>query len=116
MHVTSLAWMLSEMGFLSGSNQLRITFRLTGGLMSNAVTKTLVSPAQRAPLLDTDELAKVLNVTSRHIRRLVAERRIPFVKVGRFVRFDPSELDVWLDQQRVEVVRRGSRAARSAGR
>jgi hypothetical protein len=36
----------------------------------------------------------------------VAERRIPFVKVGRFVRFDPGELDVWLDQQRVDVVRR----------
>jgi excisionase family DNA binding protein len=52
-------------------------------------------------LLDTDEVAMALRVTPRHVRRLVAERRIPFVKVGRFVRFDPGELDVWLDQQRV---------------
>ena len=60
--------------------------------------------AQRAPLLDTDEVAVALRVTPRHVRRLVAERRIPFVKVGRFVRFDPGELDIWLDQQRVDVV------------
>jgi excisionase family DNA binding protein len=66
-------------------------------------------------LLDTDEIAKVLCVTPRHIRRLVAERRIPFVKVGRFVRFEPGELDVWLDQQRVDVVRRGPRVP-GAGR
>jgi hypothetical protein len=33
----------------------------------------------------------------------VAERRIPFLKVGRFVRFDPGELNVWLDDHRVDV-------------
>ena len=38
-----------------------------------------------------------LGTTRRHVQRLVAERRMPFVKVGRFVRFDPAALDVWLD-------------------
>jgi excisionase family DNA binding protein len=71
--------------------------------MSTAISKTSV---HRTPLLDTDEVAIALRVSPRHVRRLVAERRIPFVKVGRFVRFDPGELDVWLDQQRVDVVRR----------
>ena len=80
--------------------------------MSAAIANTSVLPALAGPLLDTDALAKVLNVTPRHVRRLVAERRIPFVKVGRFVRFDPAELDVWLDQQRVDVVPRSSRTAR----
>jgi excisionase family DNA binding protein len=75
--------------------------------MSTAISKTSVASVHRAPLLDTDEVAKVLRVSPRHVRRLVAERRIPFVKVGRFVRFDPGELDVWLDQQRVDVIRRG---------
>ncbi len=83
--------------------------------MSTAVSKTSVPPAHRAPLLDTDEVAKVLRVRPRHVRRLVAERRIPFVKVGKFVRFDPGELDVWLDQQRVEV-KRGVSGSRAAGR
>jgi excisionase family DNA binding protein len=56
-------------------------------------------------LLDTGEVATVLRVTPRHVRRLVAERRIPFLKVGRFVRFDPTALNEWLEEQRVEAVR-----------
>lgn len=65
-------------------------------------------------LLGIDALAESLGVKPRFVRRLVAERRIPFLKVGRFVRFDPGELDVWLDRQRVEVKRSapGSRTAR----
>jgi len=39
----------------------------------------------------------------RHVRRLVSERRIPYLKVGRFVRFDPAELATWLDERRVDV-------------
>lgn len=84
--------------------------------MSTAISTSSVPPADRAPLLDTDEVAKALGVTPRHVRRLVAERRIPFVKVGRFVRFDAGTLDVWLDQQRVDVVRRGSRDVGTASR
>jgi excisionase family DNA binding protein len=53
--------------------------------------------------MDIHAVAEVLGVTPRHIHRLVAERRIPYVKVGRFVRFDPAELSIWLDGQRVEV-------------
>lgn len=84
--------------------------------MSTAVSRTPAPPAHRAPLLDTDEVAKVLRVTPRHVRRLVAERRIPFIKVGRFVRFDSGQLNVWLEEQRVDVVERGSAAAGPAGR
>jgi excisionase family DNA binding protein len=53
------------------------------------------------PLLDSDAVAKVLGITRRHVQRLVSERRIPYIKVGRFVRFDPGELNVWLDAQPV---------------
>jgi excisionase family DNA binding protein len=51
-------------------------------------------------LLTIDQLAEQLGVTQRHVRRLVAERRIPFLKVGRFVRFDPSDVGTWLDVTR----------------
>jgi excisionase family DNA binding protein len=63
------------------------------------------SPAEAltSPLIDIRGVAQVLGVTPRHIQRLVAERRIPYLKIGRFVRFDRAELDVWLDQQRREV-------------
>jgi excisionase family DNA binding protein len=40
-------------------------------------------------LIDITTLADRLGDSVRHIRRLVAERRIPYLKVGRFVRFDP---------------------------
>jgi excisionase family DNA binding protein len=52
-------------------------------------------------LLTMDELAERLGVTHRHVRRLVAERRVPFLKVGRFVRFDPAKISAWLDSNRV---------------
>ena len=75
-------------------------------------TTTAAGSTGRSPLLDVDGVARALGVTPRHIRRLVAERRIPFFKVGRFVRFDPGELDLWLEQQRVDVRRSASSLAR----
>ncbi|HXY42924.1 MAG TPA: helix-turn-helix domain-containing protein [Acidimicrobiales bacterium] len=53
-------------------------------------------------LLDVAGLSARLGVTERHVRRLVAERRIPFVKVGKFVRFDPSAIAGWLERATVE--------------
>ena len=53
-------------------------------------------------LIDLPTLAERLGVNQRHIRRLVAERRIPFVKWGHLLRFDLDEIDPWLDQHRRE--------------
>ena len=54
----------------------------------------------REPLMDLPALAERLGVNHRHIRRLVAERRIPFLKWGHLLRFDPAEIDAWLDGAR----------------
>ena len=62
--------------------------------------------ALEGSLLDPDDLARRLNVTSRFVRRLVAERRIPFVKIGRSVRFDPADVDAWVEQAKVPVTTR----------
>ena len=43
-------------------------------------------------LLTIDQLAERLGVSIRHIRRLIAERRVPYLKVGWFIRFDPAEI------------------------
>jgi excisionase family DNA binding protein len=50
--------------------------------------------------LTMDELAERLGVTRRHVRRLVAERRVPFLRVGKFIRFDPTKIAAWLDAAR----------------
>jgi excisionase family DNA binding protein len=52
------------------------------------------------PLLDLPGVAKRLNVNQRHVRRLVAERRIPYLKWGHLLRFDPAEIEAWLDRAR----------------
>jgi excisionase family DNA binding protein len=51
-------------------------------------------------LLDIAAVAEHLGVTVRHVRRLVAEQRIPFIKWWHLIRFDPVELREWLDQAR----------------
>jgi excisionase family DNA binding protein len=51
-------------------------------------------------LLTIDQLAEHLGVTPRHVRRLIAERRVPFLKVGRLVRFDPGDIASWLHATR----------------
>ena len=51
-------------------------------------------------LLNITELADFLGVNTRHVRRLVAERRIPFLKWGGHLHFDPVEIDAWLDRWR----------------
>jgi excisionase family DNA binding protein len=56
---------------------------------------------QLPTLLDIPSLAQHLGVTERHIRRLVFEKRIPYVKVGRLVRFDPTEIAGWIDGSRM---------------
>ena len=54
-------------------------------------------PDLPARLLDITSLAEYLGVNTRHVRRLVAERRVPFIKWGHLIRFDPVEIQAWLD-------------------
>jgi len=54
----------------------------------------------RPPLIDLHAVATRLGVNDRFVRRLVAEDRITFYKVGRLLRFDPAEVEAWLDRAR----------------
>ena len=50
--------------------------------------------AEAAPvLLDVDEVARRLGTKPRFVRRLIAERRIEYHKVGRHVRISEAALD-----------------------
>jgi len=51
-------------------------------------------------LVTITEVAEALGVDVRHIRRLVHERRIPYIKWGHLVRFDPVEIRAWIDSNR----------------
>lgn len=54
-------------------------------------------------LLGVAGVAERLGTTERFVRRLVAERRVPFHKVGKYVRFDPRDIDDYLAERRVEA-------------
>ena len=56
-------------------------------------------------LLDVAGLADRLGVGERLIRRLVDQRRIPFHKIGKYVRFDREEVSQWVDRCKVDAVR-----------
>lgn len=76
------------------------------------------------PLLDVDELAARLNISVRHVRRLVAERRVPYLKVGHLVRFEPAAINEWVqgltactglgegDRSAITLASRGDRRGR----
>jgi excisionase family DNA binding protein len=58
-------------------------------------------------LLSIPEVAERLGVNVRHIRRLVHERRIPFVKWGHLIRFKPTDIDQWINANTVELGQHG---------
>lgn len=61
-------------------------------------------PTTSTRLIDLPAIAERLGVNQRHIRRLVAERRIPYIKWGHLLRFDPAEVDQWVARHRVAPV------------
>jgi excisionase family DNA binding protein len=67
------------------------------------------------PLLDLAGAGQYLCVGERFVRRLVAERRIDYVKVGRFVRIKQSALDEFLQAGSVSGVTRWARTGTSCG-
>jgi excisionase family DNA binding protein len=69
---------------------------------------TLATTSTLPQLLTIDQLAEQLNVSVRHVRRLVAERRVPYLKVGKFVRFDPTDIASWLERSRVTTAQTSS--------
>lgn len=76
---------------------------------SPTVTETLekqqymATTTQTRRIVDIEGAAEHLTVTVRFMRTLVADRRVPHLKVGKFVRFDLDELGAWLDTCRVEA-------------
>ncbi|MEU7473213.1 excisionase family DNA-binding protein [Streptomyces sp. NPDC044984] len=65
--------------------------------------------------LSVDQVAELLGTTSRFPRRLIEERRIRYVKVGRHVRIPESAVDEFLRARTVEPIRRSrSRYGRAA--
>lgn len=51
-------------------------------------------------LLTAKEVASQLNVPTSWVYRAAREGQLPCVRCGRYRRFDPRDVDGWIDQQR----------------
>jgi excisionase family DNA binding protein len=72
--------------------------------MTTYMAPTRTTTVHQLPaLLTIEDVAEHLGVTVRHVRRLVAERRIPFIKWGHLLRFDPSQIAEWLASRHVPI-------------
>lgn len=58
-------------------------------------------PPQSAPLMTVIQVAELLGISTPYVYRLVHERRIPHLKFGHYVRFDPADLHRWLNEAKV---------------
>jgi excisionase family DNA binding protein len=67
-------------------------------------TTPLSTPALPKLLLTVEEAAQHINMSPRYVRRLVAERRIVFYRVGRAVRLAPADLSAHVNSGRVEPI------------
>jgi len=54
--------------------------------------------------LSVDEAAEYLSTSVRFVRRLIAERRIRFYKLGRHVRLKRADLDAFVQAGKVEAI------------
>ena len=59
-----------------------------------------VIASTQAKLVDIAWVADRLDVSVRHVRRLAQEKRVPFIKWGHLLRFDPDEIERWIDGAR----------------
>ena len=53
-------------------------------------------------LIRANQAAEMLGIGISRLRQLCSERGIPYVKLGRSVRFDPQRLQQWVAEKCVE--------------
>lgn len=51
-------------------------------------------------LLKAEQVAETLNLARKTVVTMAREGRLPSIRIGRFYRFDPSEIDRWIQQNR----------------
>ena len=56
-------------------------------------------------LLNIKEASEYLGIPTKSLYKLVWQRRIPFVKIGKALRFDKERLDKWIEENTVEEIK-----------
>ena len=72
-----------------------------GEAMTQTAAGRGVATGGPAPLLTVGQAAEYLRTGERFVRRLVSERRLPYVKLGKYVRIERAALDAFIESGRV---------------
>lgn len=54
-------------------------------------------------LLTRDNIAENLGLSVRTIDAMVKQRKIPVVRIGRKVRFNPNEIEKWINKREIKT-------------
>jgi excisionase family DNA binding protein len=57
---------------------------------------------QEGELLTYDQMSRYLSITPNTLRIWVMQKRIPYLKIGKNVRFYASDVHEWLSKQAIE--------------
>jgi excisionase family DNA binding protein len=76
------------------------SLRLSTPVFTNSAQASGVGASSLPALVDIETVSQALGISTRQVRRFVAQSQIPFVRVGHLIRFDPNELSQWLDARR----------------
>jgi excisionase family DNA binding protein len=55
------------------------------------------------PLIGISDMARLLGVRLKTLYSWVHQRKIPYVKVGRLVKFDQKDIATWIAERKVKV-------------
>jgi len=55
------------------------------------------------PLWNIESACQHLNISESKMRSLIFKKKIPFIKVGRAIRFQKEEIEQWLEGQSVKT-------------
>jgi len=55
-------------------------------------------------LMDLKTVSKQLGLAEITVYKMVSAKRIPYIKIGRRVLFDPQKLSKWLEKKSVETI------------
>jgi excisionase family DNA binding protein len=66
-------------------------------------------------MLTLDELCKWLNITERHVRKMIERDAIPYRKVGHLLRFPEAEIEEWSHPARRPIAQTEAPVGRACG-
>ncbi len=80
-----------EDAFLSGLQEVRV--------IKGEIQKKANGIPNLEPLLEAEDLAKILGVDIAYIYSQARAKKIPSVKLGKYRKFSPSQIKKWLDRK-----------------